>query len=176
MYSKVPHNRFSVKELLLDLARYNAWADKRLLDAILALPGEIPDRPVLSSFPTLTATFTHLLWAETTWLRRLKLQENILQDEDFRGKFPELSTRLQSHHATLVQWIDGQEEVFFSHVIAYYNSKKHHFKMPVSECLTQLLNHGTYHRGQVVTMLRELAVSSIPGTDYIVFKRLAERG
>ena len=44
------------------------------------------------------------------------------------------------------------------HVFQYYNSKKEHFKSPVYQMLMHVFNHGTYHRGQLVNMLRQLGV------------------
>lgn len=163
-----------MKELLSDLAGYHAWADKRLLDAVVQLPQALCDREVASSFPTLTGTFAHLFWAATTWLRRLEYLENMPADEDFRGSFSELSSRLQAVDAALAGWIAEQSEATLTASFEYYNTKKQYFNMPVYQCLIQAFNHGTYHRGQVVTMFHELAISEIPGTDYILYKRLEQ--
>lgn len=156
------------------MAGYNLWADKCLLDAVNQLPPELLDREVASSFPTLTGTFSHLFWAATTWLRRLERLENIPADEDFRGRFPELSTRLQTVDAAFAGWIAGQSEATLAGPFEYYNTKKKYFNMPAYQCLIQAFNHGTYHRGQVVVMLHELEISEIPGTDYILYKRLEQ--
>ncbi|MGZ3851281.1 MAG: DinB family protein [Flavisolibacter sp.] len=37
--------------------------------------------------------------------------------------------------------------------------------------LLHAFNHGTYHRGQLVNMLRQLGVDKIPGTDFIAWSR-----
>jgi uncharacterized damage-inducible protein DinB len=37
--------------------------------------------------------------------------------------------------------------------------------------LLHVFNHGTYHRGQLVTMLRQLGIENIPATDFIVWSR-----
>jgi uncharacterized damage-inducible protein DinB len=57
------------------------------------------------------------------------------------------------------------------HVFQYYNSKREYFKQPIFQMLLHVFNHGTYHRGQLVNMLRQLAVEKIPQTDFIVFSR-----
>lgn len=165
-----------MKELIEDLAAYNAWADKRLLDAVGAMPPEVADTETVSSFPTVTGTFTHLYWAGRTWLRRLERQEPVPATEDYRGRFPELASGLQALDAELAGWVSRQEESLLAAPFEYYNTKKQLFRMPLYQCLVQAFNHGTYHRGQVVTMLRELGVTEIPGTDYIIFKRLEQAG
>ncbi len=53
----------------------------------------------------------------------------------------------------------------------YENSKGEQFKQPIFQMLLHVFNHGTYHRGQLVTMLRQLGVENIPATDFIVWSR-----
>ena len=45
---------------------------------------------------------------------------------------------------------------------SYTGTKKEQFKQPVCDVLLHVFNHGTYHRGQLVTMLRQLGASNIP--------------
>lgn len=165
-----------MKELIEDLAAYNAWADKRLLEAIGALAPEIADSETVSSFPTISATFTHLYWAGRTWLRRMQRLEAVPATEDYRGHFPELASALRALDAELAGWVSRQQEAFLGAPFEYYNTKNQFFRMPLYQCLVQAFNHGTYHRGQVVTMLRELGVKEIPGTDYIIYKRMEQAG
>jgi uncharacterized damage-inducible protein DinB len=44
-------------------------------------------------------------------------------------------------------------------------------RTPFSQTFQHLVNHGTYHRGQVVTMLRQLGAGTPPSTDLIAFYR-----
>jgi uncharacterized damage-inducible protein DinB len=57
------------------------------------------------------------------------------------------------------------------HVFQYYNTKRELFKDPTWQMLLQVFNHGSYHRGQLVNMLRQLGVEKIPQTDFIVWGR-----
>jgi uncharacterized damage-inducible protein DinB len=70
-----------------------------------------------------------------------------------------------------IEWISNAQEHMFQHEFIYLNSKKEQFKQPVYQVLVHIFNHGTYHRGQLVTMLRQLGVEKIPQTDYIVWTR-----
>jgi uncharacterized damage-inducible protein DinB len=45
------------------------------------------------------------------------------------------------------------------------------FKSAVDEILFHVVNHGTFHRGQMITMLRELGYTSFPSQDLIAFTR-----
>ena len=56
-------------------------------------------------------------------------------------------------------------------IINYQNIKGIPFHNSIFEIITHLMNHGTYHRGQLVTMLRGAGSTPIPATDLIVFYR-----
>ncbi|MEO6188941.1 MAG: DinB family protein, partial [Ginsengibacter sp.] len=95
---------------------------------------------------------------------------------EFPGKtfgedFEELSRALLSLSRQWNEWIAESNEAQLSHVFNYYNSRKEFFKTPVYEMLLHLFNHQTYHRGQIVTMLRQNEVTKIPATDFIAFSR-----
>lgn len=154
----------------MDLAGYHGWANARLVETLLQLPEERWRQEVNASFPTLDILFRHVLQAERIWLRRLQLAE-APEQLDEALTFPELGSQLLAHNRALEEWIASRPEPYFEHVIAYYDLKKRHFKVPVYQVLLQQFHHGTYHRGQAVVMLRELGETRLPGTDYIHYKR-----
>ena len=105
-------------------------------------------------------------------LGRLKLAEQIERpSETFSGNFAELSKKLMLQSKLWEEWVHNATETQLSHVFAYQNNKKEQFKQPVYEMLLHIFNHATYHRGQLVTMLRQLGVEKIPGTDFVLFCR-----
>jgi uncharacterized damage-inducible protein DinB len=69
------------------------------------------------------------------------------------------------------EWISNINEHGLQHEFIYMNSKKERFKQPVFQMLLHLFNHSTCHRGQIVTMLRQLGVEKIPSTDFIEWSR-----
>jgi uncharacterized damage-inducible protein DinB len=166
----------TMKDILADLAAYHFWADKRLLDALRKLPADACTQELQSSFPSLRETVAHMLQAESTWLQRLQMKEKPVPLDDLPADIGGLADRLLEHNEALHRWVLAQNPSFFEHVIAYYSLQKQYYKTPVYQCLLQLLNHATYHRGQIVTMLHQLGVSKIPGTDYILFKRSVKKG
>ena len=161
-----------MKEIFMQYAAYHVWANSLLLDAIQALPEETQNAEVNSSFSSLYKTVLHMLDAESIWWQRIKLQERIERPGDtFSGSFAELSKLLLSQGRQWQQWVAGTNEHGLQHEFIYFNSKKERFKQPVSQMLLHLFNHGTYHRGQLVTMLRQLGVEKIPATDFILWSR-----
>jgi uncharacterized damage-inducible protein DinB len=161
-----------MKEILVQMSAYHLWANSLLLDAINQLPEERQKQEVRSSFGGLFKTVLHMLDAESTWWQRMKLQERIIIPSDsFAGDMKELSNNLLHQNKQWQEWIVNASEHQLQHVFMYQNSKREQFKQPVYQMVLHVFNHGTYHRGQLVTILRQLEVNSIPQTDFIVWGR-----
>lgn len=161
-----------MKEILQQCAGYTIWANQKIFDCIANLSEEQADQEITSSFSSLRKTIVHMWDAEAAWYQRLKLVEKIeVPSATFTGNFAELVKKVNQQSLTWKEWVDHATEVQLQHVFAYQNSKKEQFKQPVYEMLLHIFNHGTYHRGQLVTMLRQLGVDKIPQTDFIVFSR-----
>lgn len=161
-----------MKQLLQQYAAYNLWANKTIMERIAQLPEEIIQRETKSSFNSIYKTVVHLVDVESVWWQRLKLQEHVQwPGKTFTGNFDKLSKELLSLSKQWNEWVSGANDMTLAHVFAYHNSKKEYFKQPVYEMLLQLFNHQTFHRGQLVTMLRQNDIEKIPSTDFIVFCR-----
>ncbi len=160
-----------MKQLLQQYSAYNLWANKRIIEQIKQLTDEQINKGIASSFPSLYKTLLHMMEVENVWWERLKLTEHTTPSGWFSGNFDELSKKLLQISQQWVDWVSNANEVNITHVFAYQNSKKEQFKQPVYEMLLHLFNHQTYHRGQLVTMLRQLGADKISPVDFIVFSR-----
>lgn len=163
-----------MKDLLLQYARYNVWANKRIIDVLLKIDEDLLDKAVESSFPSIRETVYHMWSADFIWLQRLELTENpVWIAKLFKGSFAEACEDWQKVGATLVSFIERKyDDKALEHVMQYYSMDKKSFKNPEYASLLHVFNHATYHRGQLVTMLRQLNITSIPSTDFIAFCRL----
>jgi uncharacterized damage-inducible protein DinB len=161
-----------MKELILQISAYNLWANQLLLDTINQLPEEKHRQTVASSFDSLLKTVLHMWDAEFIWWQRLKLSERIVRPgENFTGSMKEAAENLLQQDRQWNEWVGNAQEHMLQHVFLYQNTKKEQFKQPVYQMLLHLFNHNTYHRGQLVTMLRQLGVEKMPPTDFIVWSR-----
>ena len=161
-----------MKELLKQLAAYNVWAHQKLLDVILGLPEEKQLAELPSSFCNIKSTLLHMWDAESIWWQRVKLHERFLRpSENFKGVTRDAGNGLLSQSKLWESWISNASDLALEHVFEYRDSKKELIKMPVYQVITQVMNHGTYHRGQLVNMLRQLGVDKLPQTDFSVWVR-----
>ncbi|RYY99176.1 MAG: hypothetical protein EOO11_05835 [Chitinophagaceae bacterium] len=162
----------AMKDLLLPYASFHAWANGLLLDALRPLPPATLDQEIVSSFPSLRRTVLHMLDAESIWWQRLQLQERIVRpSEVFEGDFNALAGSLQGLDQQWLQWVQKATAPQLVHEFIYLDLKRQPQKSMVAHVLQHLFNHGTYHRGQLVTMMRQAGATTIPNTDFIAWTR-----
>jgi uncharacterized damage-inducible protein DinB len=161
-----------MKEILQQFASYSTWANQRIFDVTVQLSEEQLNKEMISSFPSVYKTVLHMLDAESIWWQRMKLEERIQRPSDtFTAPFAELEKKVLQQSKLWEDWLKNASELQLQHVFAYQNSKREQFKQPVKEVLLHMFNHGTYHRGQLVSMFRQLGLEKIPPTDFIVYTR-----
>jgi uncharacterized damage-inducible protein DinB len=161
-----------MKMALQQFAAYNLWANSTLGACIRELPPEVQMQQVVNSFTSLHATLLHLWDAESIWWQRLKLQEQVVRPSDgFTGDTNAVLKALLDSSKQWAEWVQDAQPHMLKHEFIYQNTKREKFKQPVYLMLLHLFNHGTYHRGQLVTLLRQLQVAAIPATDFILWSR-----
>lgn len=160
-----------MKQIFEQYAAYNVWANQKMIDSILALPEATVQRTVASSFSSLQLTLLHMWNTESAWWQRVKLVETIETSGSATSSIQEIATGLMIQSKQWLAWVEKSTSAALEHEFIYRNSKKEQFKQPVYQMLLHLFNHAAYHRGQLVTILRQLEVTTIPPTDFIVWSR-----
>jgi uncharacterized damage-inducible protein DinB len=158
--------------MLDDLRRwyaYNEWATSRLLSAVLALPGEALHRDLGTSFGTLNATLVHMLKAEWLWLERFEGRNPSavpeLGESDGIGAIAERWREVaRGQHA----FLDSASDETLAAPLAYTNLAGEPRVYALGDVLRHVVNHATYHRGQVASALRQLGAAA-PSTDFTLF-------
>ena len=161
-----------MKDILQQYASYSVWANQRFAEFIQTLDNEMLLQHIPSSFTNIHGTFLHMWDAESIWWQRLKLQEVITPPSaNFKGNTRDVAAALIHQNRLWESWVNNASDSALLHVFFYRNSKKEQFKQPVYTVLLHMFNHGTYHRGQLVNMFRQLQIIKIPQTDFIVWSR-----
>ncbi len=171
IFERTNQNYKILKEILVQYAAYNLWANQRLIQTLNNLEEGVADAEILSSFSSIKKTVEHLALVEFIWWQRLKLVENISLPEEKNQTLTETGKELLAHSLQWKEWVEKSTNAAFEHEFVYRNTKKEQFKNPVYQMLLHLFNHQTYHRGQLVTMLRQVGIDKIPATDFIEWCR-----
>ena len=110
--------------------------------------------------------FSHLLSAHHTWNSRIQgiNSEYGIWERFPANKFKDID---QKNYGTSLQVL---EHYGLEQVIQYKNSRGENFSNNIRDILFHLINHSTYHRGQIASDFRKNGIEPI-ATDYIFFKR-----
>lgn len=153
------------------LYEFDAWANARTLNACAALTQEQLTRNLGNSFGSVRDTLVHILGAQMVWIERLSggAPAGLPGPEGFpdigavRAKWAEIEPRLHAY-------VNGLTPADIDRVLEYRNLKGVAFRDQIGHILQHLANHGSYHRGQVTTLLRQLGATPV-NTDMIGFYR-----
>jgi uncharacterized damage-inducible protein DinB len=158
--------------LLLPIVRHliahTIWADRQHLDALAVVRGDDLTRDTGSSFPSLLATMGHVLGAERVWLTRFVGRPGHLPTLSRVGGYAELRAGFEELWPELESYTAGLTEEELGRPLTWTNTKGVTRTQPLWSPLVHFASHSSYHRGQVVTMLRQLGYAA-PGTDLIYF-------
>jgi len=150
---------------------YNRWATLRLLDALEELTAEELTRDSRSSFPSALATLVHALGAEWVWLERWKgTSPTALPDASALGSVTAVRARWQELWEDQQAFLVALDDDDATRPVSYRLFNGDSDARPLGELMRHVVNHATYHRGQLVTMLRQLGRTP-PSTDYIRWLR-----
>jgi uncharacterized damage-inducible protein DinB len=153
------------------LYAFNRWANRRFLEVLETLDEERLARRIESSFPSLVGTFAHMVAAEWVWLRRW-LGEN---PTAFPGwlvapRLDDLAARLAEVEAERAAFLAGLGDADLQARVSYRTLAGDPFANRLLDLLLHVVNHASYHRGQLTTMLRQVGATP-PATDYVLFDR-----
>jgi uncharacterized damage-inducible protein DinB len=151
------------------LYEYNRWANARVLDAVSTLSSEQFTTDLQSSHRSVRDTLAHILAAEWIWLERWNgVSPRALLDSNDYPTVESLRMRWAKVEHDCEEFFKSVTDESLDEVITYTNTKGEEWAYPLVRMLQHLMNHSTYHRGQVVTMLRQLGAEVTP-VDLLVF-------
>jgi uncharacterized damage-inducible protein DinB len=158
--------------LLLD---YHYWARDRLLDAVERLPPDQFTREMRGSFRSIRDTLVHIYSAEWLWFARWQGQPpTTMLSPDPYPDVETLRTAWRSHEQQMRAFFDRQDDAQIARAIDYRSMAGHAATSILWHMLQHVVNHASYHRGQVTTLLRQLGAAPPTSMDIIAFYR--ERG
>jgi uncharacterized damage-inducible protein DinB len=157
-------------EEITQLVAFNRWANQRVFEALSQLSAEQYERDLHSSHGGIHGTFAHVVGTEKAWLCRWQRQPSTAAAElarltslaDLRAYWEQVCVDMRRFLSTLDDQ-KLQETLTTTTLTGTYTS-------PYWQMMQHLVDHSSYHRGQIVTMLRQLGVTP-PSTGLIRFYR-----
>ncbi len=154
------------------LLDYHYWARDIILDAVTELPRDKFLQPVESSFKSVRDTVAHVYAADFVWFQRwigrapagLIAYDQFPDATSIRTAWRDLETEVRQFVTNLGE--DGVNTMFDYTLLSGAPDTA-----PFWQMLVHVVNHGSYHRGQLTTLLRQLGAPPPKPTDMIAFFR-----
>lgn len=147
-----------MKEHFLNMLEYDIWANQQVWLSII-------ENPILNS--KIELLFSHLLSAQIIWLNRCKGNSTTTTLWDVK---PDLNVLMIANHIAWKDYLENLLEEDFEIILSYKASNGMSFRTSLKDIFTHLFNHSTYHRGQIVQLLKQER-EEVPITDYIYWVR-----
>jgi len=152
-----------------ELYAYNRWANQRALSAVARLDNQAFLRNLGNSFSSVRDTLAHILGAEWIWLERWQGRSPaaLLSAADFEST-QSLEARWQTVETERSRFIETLTPPRLQEEIAYTNRLGQRCAYPLWQQMVHVVNHSTYHRGQITTLLRQLGAEAV-ATDLLAY-------
>jgi uncharacterized damage-inducible protein DinB len=149
-------------EEMRGLYDYNAWANHRALDAASGLTNEQFTKAMGSSFGSVRDTLAHICGAEWIWLERFQGRSPAsFPDAAEFGDVDGLRAKWAEQEGRLLKFVGALAQEDLNRVMEYKTLKFGVYRNPLWQSMQHVVNHGTYHRGQITTLLRQLGAQPI---------------
>lgn len=153
------------------LLDYTVWANRRVVRVAATLAPDDFRRELGSSHGGVRGTLAHMLWAEWLWLERFKgvSPGTRIDESEFRDvvALRERWRVLERHREA---WLAGLAPSAVRETVRYRTTDGKAQEAPLWQLVQHAANHATYHRGQVITLLRLLGARPV-STDMVAWDR-----
>jgi uncharacterized damage-inducible protein DinB len=158
----------------LQLYDFHQWANNRFFDHLEELPNKVYENEIKSVFSSIAEVIIHIYQTDGMWLSVMSgdpFEETMSVINQLKEK---TANRSLGHMQKLYAKLAGEYKIFFddfgdlSKVITIDHPQYGSLETPVSDMVSHVVNHGTYHRGNMTAMLRQQEHAGVP-TDFIFY-------
>jgi uncharacterized damage-inducible protein DinB len=161
-----------MKSYFIELAAFNVWANAQAIEWLNKIDNNQWAQNIISSFNSIEATCIHIAGAEKIWLERWQMVENpVFLPETFKGSKADVIAIWQKSSTDILQFIENLSEEDFQKKFSFKRLNGDLFYMEYAKTFTHIINHSSYHRGQLVTLLRQAGFTAVTSTDVLTYYR-----
>lgn len=157
-------------DYITELTDYINWADDIIIGWLMQITDEQWSQAALSSFGSIRETAIHLVSAKKIWLdfwTNAPAPEYL--SKQFTGNRAELVTIWKKVSADLKDFIEKFPAEKYTDEVNVTKPNGEVSSMEFQKIVPHMVNHSTYHRGQLVTLLRQAGFSNFSNTDLFTF-------
>ncbi len=156
-------------DAIRELYNYNHWANQRAISSVTPLTHEMFIRSMGNSFGSVRDTLAHILGAEWIWLERwLGRSPRALPSASDFPTVQALQQRWAGVRHDQNQYIKALVPGRLQEEVSYINTRGEHYAYALWRQMVHVVNHSSYHRGQITTLLRQMGAEPM-STDLLVY-------
>jgi uncharacterized damage-inducible protein DinB len=154
------------------LLDYHYWARDRMLEAAEQLTPAQYTKDLGNSFRSVRDTIVHTYSAEWVWYSRwIGFSPDAFPNPEDFPDVAAIRAAWKAQQEKVRLFVGALGEKNFEKVFDYKLMNGQAATSVFRDMLQHVVNHATYHRGQVTTLLRQLGAAAPKGQDMIVFYR-----
>lgn len=149
-----------MKEYFLKLYKYNAWANKKVLNSLKQQ--QVSDEKILT-------LMGHILAAQFIWLNRIKGLPKSPYNLWHTYSLKEVIAMGEEVGNDWLEFVNQNDD--FNRDLTYHNYVGDAYVNNIEHIMMHLVNHSTYHRAQIALLLRQQGLEPV-NTDFITYDRV----
>ena len=165
-------NLHNMKTLAINYLSYNHWANQKICNYLSNITDEQLNGSQKNDFNIIKKIVLHIADGEQTWLSRLN-GDNIphMHKLDLDGSFVDICRLILENSEKFIAFIQEKDEDYLTGSTEYINLKGKTFSQNNAEIILHCMNHSTFHRGQIINMLRHVGYTDQSASDFIMYLR-----
>jgi uncharacterized damage-inducible protein DinB len=158
------------KKYFIELSNYNIWANNIVCNWLEKITDEQWNQTVVSSFNSIQETVLHMIGAEHVWAERMNgVAVPVWIPSSFKGTKDEHIALMKKTSEAVKNFVIAFDENKLQTKLFFKRLNGEENLMPFYQILSHVFNHSSYHRGQLVTMLRQVVFTNVSSTDLSLF-------
>lgn len=157
-------------DTLTTLFSHNLWANVRILEHCAELTNEQLDATISGAFGSIRDTLQHIVTSEQSYLYRIRTGQPLLRSADVAPlKIAEMAASVRTTGAGLVEWapkVQADDTVQVQWKDGTLRA------VPKAIYLTQVINHATEHRAQIMAIPTQLGIEPPSLDSWSYFEKL----
>jgi uncharacterized damage-inducible protein DinB len=165
-----------IKNYFIELADYNIWANNIIIEWLLQIDDQQWEQTISSSFPSIKKTAVHIASAEKIWIDFWKNTPNpVYLSKEFQGTKNDLIATWKEASAGMKHFIEEYPEENCQQPVRFKKPNGEEGQIAFSRTFPHIINHSTYHRGQLVTMMHQTGFKKLRSTDLFTYYHMMQQ-
>ncbi|MFY0801997.1 DinB family protein [Peribacillus frigoritolerans] len=153
-------------EPVLEMYNYHAWANGVIIDRLNELPEHVYHKEIQSGFSSVSKVLSHIYLTDYAWfdiISGISMDEAMASSSELKEEVEKKSIEemkktfmdLYERNKAILSTVDMEK------VMVVHNPYAGSLETTISESVLHVVTHGSYHRGNIATMLRQMGHTSV---------------